>query len=92
MPHLSASRQQCIDECQNCQAVCLQTVEHCLTKGGKHANHPTSEPCWTARRYARRQPTSCFAARNFMPKCAEPVRKCVRLARRAATGWRTRIS
>lgn len=37
MPHVSASMQQCIDECQNCQAICVQTVEHCLTKGGKHA-------------------------------------------------------
>lgn len=37
MPHVSASMQNCIDECQNCHEICVQTVEHCLTKGGKHA-------------------------------------------------------
>lgn len=37
MPHVSALMQNCIDECQNCHQICVQTVEHCLTNGGKHA-------------------------------------------------------
>lgn len=29
--------QQCIDNCQNCHTVCLETISHCLEAGGKHA-------------------------------------------------------
>lgn len=41
MPHVSEEMQQCIDNCLECQSICLQTVTHCLQKGGKHAeaNH-----------------------------------------------------
>jgi hypothetical protein len=45
MPHhmkgqahaMSAEMQQCIDNCQECHGVCLQTVMHCLEMGGEHA-------------------------------------------------------
>ncbi len=38
MPHhVNERMQECIDRCQSCQAVCLQTISHCLEKGGKHA-------------------------------------------------------
>lgn len=33
----SAEMQRCIDLCQECHEVCLQTVNHCLEKGGRHA-------------------------------------------------------
>ena len=29
---------ECIDECQDCHAVCVETAAHCLTLGGKHAS------------------------------------------------------
>lgn len=35
--HTSAKMQECIQECQTCSQVCLETVTHCLQKGGKHA-------------------------------------------------------
>lgn len=38
MPHVSASMQKCIDECLSCHQICVQTVDHCLTKGGEHAD------------------------------------------------------
>lgn len=28
---------ECVDRCQSCQAICLETVNHCLEIGGKHA-------------------------------------------------------
>lgn len=37
MPHISAEMRDCIQECQSCHAVCLETVQHCLQKGGEHA-------------------------------------------------------
>ncbi len=35
--HTSSKMQQCIDECLACHRVCLETVQHCLRMGGKHA-------------------------------------------------------
>jgi hypothetical protein len=29
--------QRCIDECQSCHAICVETAAHCLQRGGKHA-------------------------------------------------------
>lgn len=34
---LTEEMRQCIELCQECHAVCLQTVQHCLEKGGRHA-------------------------------------------------------
>lgn len=35
--HRSADMNSCIDSCTSCHAVCLETVNYCLGKGGKHA-------------------------------------------------------
>jgi hypothetical protein len=34
---MNEQMQACIQECQDCHSVCLQTVVHCLEKGGKDA-------------------------------------------------------
>ena len=34
---MPASMQQCIEECLNCHRTCVETMQHCLEKGGKHA-------------------------------------------------------
>ena len=40
--HTAAHRPQamndCIDNCTQCHAICLETINYCLTKGGKHAD------------------------------------------------------
>lgn len=33
----SAEMAQCIDNCSRCHAICIETINHCLKKGGKHA-------------------------------------------------------
>jgi len=33
----SAEMQQCIDDCERCHVICLETVAHCLNRGGEHA-------------------------------------------------------
>jgi hypothetical protein len=33
----SAQMQECIDNCQRCHAICVETTTHCLEKGGRHA-------------------------------------------------------
>jgi len=40
MPHstrLSQDMRQCIQDCLDCYSICLETVQHCLGMGGKHA-------------------------------------------------------
>ncbi|MGH2377972.1 MAG: four-helix bundle copper-binding protein [Candidatus Limnocylindria bacterium] len=34
----SADTRTCLDECQKCEQVCLETVNYCLEKGGDHAD------------------------------------------------------
>lgn len=34
----SNEMKQCIQECLNCHSVCLETIQYCLGKGGKHAD------------------------------------------------------
>jgi hypothetical protein len=35
---MSDAMQECIDRCQSCQAICLESVGHCLELGGKQAD------------------------------------------------------
>ena len=37
MAHQNQDMRNCIEACQSCHEVCLETIEHCLTMGGKHA-------------------------------------------------------
>jgi hypothetical protein len=34
---VSEDMQRCIQECQNCASICIETVQHCLKMGGEHA-------------------------------------------------------
>ena len=35
---MSQEMQDCISNCLNCHAVCLETIHHCLQMGGEHAS------------------------------------------------------
>lgn len=35
---MSQEMQDCISNCMNCHAVCLETISHCLSMGGEHAS------------------------------------------------------
>lgn len=37
MPHITNDMRECITKCQDCASICIETITHCLTKGGKHA-------------------------------------------------------
>lgn len=61
MPHISDTMRRCIDECQSCQAICLESVTHCLEQGGRHAeaNHirtllDCAEACQTSANFMLR--------------------------------------
>jgi hypothetical protein len=34
---LTKEMQSCVDQCDECHNVCLQMIEHCLSKGGNHS-------------------------------------------------------
>lgn len=36
--HRSAEMNQCITNCSECAAVCVETITHCLSMGGNHAS------------------------------------------------------
>lgn len=36
--HRSNGMNQCITECFNCASICIETINHCLSMGGKHAS------------------------------------------------------
>jgi hypothetical protein len=35
--HVTKEMQRCIDNCLDCSSFCIQTVQHCLELGGRHA-------------------------------------------------------
>lgn len=82
MPHVSQEMQRCIDECLKCQSICLQTVTHCLQKGGKHAeaNHirtllDCAEICATSAAFMLRgsdlHGRTCAVCAEVCERCAE---------------------
>ena len=34
---MSQDMRQCVQECTACHQICLQTIQHCLAMGGRHA-------------------------------------------------------
>lgn len=78
--HSDQEMQQCIENCLTCHSVCLQTVTHCLTKGGHHAEAAhirllldCVEICQTSANFMLR--SSDFHARTC-GVCAEICQRC----------------
>lgn len=74
--------QQCIDECLNCHRVCLETVQYCLGKGGKHAEArhirtllDCAEICQTSANFMLRgsdlHGRTCAVCAEVCRRCAE---------------------
>jgi hypothetical protein len=74
--------QHCIDICQECHSVCLETVIHCLQMGGEHAepNHirlllDCAEICQTSANFMLRgsdlHGLTCATCAEVCDRCAE---------------------
>lgn len=68
---------QCIEECLDCHSICLETVTHCLEKGGRHAesNHirlllDCAEICQTSANYMLRHSNLHGAPAPYVRTCA----------------------
>jgi hypothetical protein len=90
MPHPKPSpeMQRCIDDCQECHEICLETFSHCLLKGGRHAEAghirlliDCAEICETSANFMIRgsdlNTETCRACAEICERCAED---CQRLA------------
>ncbi len=36
--HGPVSHEQCLENCRNCEQICRETIQYCLSKGGAHVN------------------------------------------------------
>ncbi len=82
MPHISPEMRQCIQNCQSCHSLCLETVTHCLRKGGPHAevNHirlllDCVEICQTSANFMLRgsdlHTRTCAVCAEVCERCAQ---------------------
>lgn len=78
--HISAEMRECVENCSNCHDVCVETVTHCLDRGGEHA---TLEHIRALLDCAQ----ACDASRDFMLRgsdlhaavcgvCADACERC----------------
>jgi hypothetical protein len=88
LTHLPQDLQRCIEECQQCHAACLATVNHCLDMGGPHADPAhigllldCAQICQTSAdfmlRMSDRHHVTCRVCAEVCRACAED---CERLA------------
>ena len=84
----SGQMQDCIDNCTRCHAVCLETITHCLEKGGRHAEAShirlltdCAQICATSADFMLRgsdlHAHTCGACAEICARCAED---CARMA------------
>lgn len=82
MPHVSQDMRQCIEECFDCSSICIETISHCLQKGGKHAApehisvlQDCADICLTSARSMLRgselHPSICAVCAEVCEKCAK---------------------
>ncbi len=87
MHHANQDLERCTDLCQECHEVCLQMVNHCLQKGGRHgeAGHirlllDCAEICETSANFLIRgsdlHMETCRACAQVCERCSE---SCERL-------------
>ena len=88
MHHSTQEMERCIDNCQECQEVCLRMVAHCLEKGGRHAEPQhirllldCAEICQTSANFMVRgsdlHAATCRACAEVCERCADD---CERMA------------
>jgi hypothetical protein len=84
----STTMQECIERCTRCHAVCVEAINHCLAKGGRHAEpshvrllQDCAQICATSADFMLRDSDlhhhTCGACAEVCARCAE---RCERLA------------
>lgn len=79
---MNEQMQSCIQECLDCHRICLQTVTHCLEKGGRYAEPDhirllldCAEICQTSANFMLRgsdlHPMTCEVCAEICAECAD---------------------
>jgi hypothetical protein len=74
--------QECIDNCTQCHNICVETIDHCLEMGGKHADaahirilQDCAQACATSADFMLRgsdlHPQTCGVCAEACERCAE---------------------
>ena len=83
MPHhRDPEVERCIKNCEDCHHVCIEAVQHCLEKGGRHAEAShvrllldCAQICQTSADFLLRgsdlHPLTCGACAEVCARCAE---------------------
>ena len=85
---MSSEMRNCIQDCQRCQSVCLETVMHCLRIGGEHAKPghirlllDCAEICETSANFMLRSSDlhtlTCGVCAEVCERCAEDCARFV---------------
>ncbi len=84
--HMSSEMQTCIDECQNCHDVCVQTVQYCLGQGGEHASQRHIQVLLECAEICRTSADFMLMGAEAHPKvcaiCAEVCERCAKSCER----------
>lgn len=83
---ISREMQACLDNCTECHQVCLETIQHCLEKGGAHADPEHIKLlsdcvaiCQTSANFLTRQSgrhgSICAVCAQICDACAEDCEK-----------------
>lgn len=87
MPHTAPTKangdlKECIDNCLECQGICLETVMYCLQKGGAHADAAhirlvldCADICRTSADFLLRARSSTRAPAASAPKSASAAQR-----------------
>lgn len=88
-PSVPVNLRECIARCQACHSACVETIQHCLTRGGEHAAPAhirlmidCAQVCTLAAdvmlRGSEGHVRVCFVCAEFCQECADD---CERLGR-----------
>ncbi len=83
--HVSEEMHECITRCSDCHDVCLETVQHCLSRGGEHAAAEHIRALLDCAQV-------CDTSRDFMLRAPSSTPKPVRYVQRPASGVPSRAS
>jgi hypothetical protein len=84
--HMSVEMENCIQNCDDCHAICTSTLAHCLQMGGEHATHShirllldCAQICQTSADFMLRGSAlhhrTCAVCAEVCDRCAEDCEK-----------------
>ena len=90
---MTSEMRECIQNCLNCYAICLETAHHCLTMGGKHADPEHIGLMQACAKICETSAALMLSGSEFHSRtcavCAEVCRACERSCASMAQGDET---